>query len=66
MPITPVKAERRTYVSKNGKVHETINISRAADGYIWLSFYFDDLDNMEQTARDLLRLAAEWRKERAP
>jgi hypothetical protein len=65
MPVTPVKAERRTYVSNNGKVHETINIARADDEYVWLSFYFDDLDNMEQTARDLLRLAAEWRQERA-
>jgi hypothetical protein len=58
-----MKVERRRYTAKNGKVHETINVCRAHDHFIWLSL--DTPEEAEQVGRDLIRVAAEWRQERA-
>lgn len=61
MPMKRTDVERSKWTAKNGTVHECISVRR--NGYTALSFEFDQLDEAEQAARDLLRLAAEWRAE---
>jgi hypothetical protein len=58
-----VKVERRTWKS-NHRTYEGIAIMQPR-GLTAVAFGPDQLDEAEQVANDLLRLAAEWRRQLA-